>query len=102
MIGVVACGSPAMSRTQILSYIVCWYQDNSPSWLKQQELTEPSCPWFKVTGPRLRNSPVFTSHIFKLLSQDAVHKYRPSDVKQQSEIALLCPLKHENTPTEVL
>lgn len=59
-----------------------------------QELTEPSWPCIRVTqAPRFRNSPVWTFQIFKLLSQELVHRKWPLKVKQQLEIALVCALE---------
>lgn len=59
-----------------------------------QELTEPSWPLIRVTqAPLFRYSPVWTFHIFKVLSQELVHRKWPLKVKQQLEIALVCALK---------
>lgn len=69
--------------------------DYSLSLAKWQELTEPSWPFIRVTqAPQFRNSPVWTFHIFRVLSQELVHRKWPLEVKQQLEIALECALKH--------
>lgn len=68
---------------------------HSLSLAMQQELTQPSWPFIRVTqAPRFRNSPVWTFQIFMFLSQELVHKKWPLKVKQQSEMALECALKH--------
>lgn len=62
---------------------------HSLSLAMQQELTQPSWPFIRVTqAPRFRNSPVWTFQIFMFLSQELVHKKWPVEVKQQSEMAL--------------
>lgn len=74
----------------------------SLSLAKWQELTEPSWPFIRVTqAPRFRNSPVWTFHIFKVLSQELVHRKWPLKVKQQLEIALVCALKHRWKGTRI-
>lgn len=68
---------------------------HSLSLAMQQELTQPSWPFIRVTqAPLFRNSPVWTFQIFMFLSQELVHKKWPLEVKQQSEMALECALKH--------
>lgn len=64
------------------------------SLVMQQELTQPSWPFIRVTqAPRFRNSPVWIFHIFMFLSQELVHRKWPLKVKQQSEMVLVCALK---------
>lgn len=70
------------------------YTCHSLSLAMQQELTQPSWPFIRVTqAPWFRNSPVWTFQIFMVLSQELVHKKCPLKVKQQSEMALVCALK---------